>query len=130
MRATFQIFVPFHRQELFFGVVAAFTAGDHIAAGAFTAACNRYDMVHCQFFGRSFLFAVLALALGQLAFPPLGFPQFPGLAAFAFQIRFTQIIGERLDGFSFFHFSNWRGCLVFGAQTRICIHKFHTKHQT
>ena len=77
---------PLHGQELFFGIVAAFAASNHIAARAFSAARNRHDMIHGQLTGRRFTFAIIALAFGNPALPPLGFPQVPGLAAFAFQI--------------------------------------------
>jgi hypothetical protein len=99
----FEILLPLHRQEVFFHIVAGFAAGHHISAAAFPTAGNRHDVIHGQLFGRRWACAVITFTLCDPAFPPLGFPEFPGLAAFAFQIRFFQIIGKRLNGLSFFH---------------------------
>ena len=99
----FEIIFPLHRQELFFHIVARFTARNHVSPGAFAAAGNRNDVIHGQLFGRRRAPAVITFTLCHLAFPPLGFPEFPGLAAFPFQIRFFQIIGKGLNWLSFFH---------------------------
>jgi len=100
-----EVRVPLHGQELFFGVVAAFAAGDHIAAGAFAAARNRNDVIHGQLSGGCRASAVMAFTFGHPALPPLGLPQIPGFAALVFQIRCFQIIGKGFDRFSFFHCS-------------------------
>ena len=113
----FEVILPLYRQELFFHVIALFAAGHHISAAALSAAGNRYDVVHGQLFGRRWASTVKALAFCYPTFPPLGLSEFSGLTAFAFQIRFFQIISKGLDGFSFFHFNSvlriW--CSVFSA---------------
>ena len=99
-----QILLPFHGKQLLFSRVAFLAAGCHIAPGAFTAPGYRHNMIHGQFFRRGRPAAIVAHTFGQTAFPPLGFSKFPCFVTRLFQIFFTQIIGEWLDGFFSFHF--------------------------
>ena len=99
----FQVLIPFHGKQLFFGRVAFFAAGHHIALGALAAAGYGHDMVHGQLFGRGGAAAVMADPFGQAALPPLGVSQRPGFMTLPFQIFFAKIIGEGLDGMFSFH---------------------------
>ena len=54
---------------------------------ALTAACDWNDMVHRELFGRKASAAVMANALSQLIFPPLGALKFLRLFAFASDVR-------------------------------------------
>ena len=46
-----EVLFPFHGKQMFFGVVAFFAAGRHIALGAFAAAGNGHDVIHGQISG-------------------------------------------------------------------------------
>jgi hypothetical protein len=90
------IIFPFYGQKLFFGVIAFLAARNHVATDGFSAAGNRYDMIHGEPPRRESTAAIMAHAFGKAAFPPLALPQFPGLAAFAFEIGFIQWIRKLL----------------------------------
>ena len=98
-----EILLPFHGQQLLFGVVAFLAAGRHVALGALAAAGYRHDVIHGQIFGREGSAAVMANPFGQAALPPLRFAQRSGLVALPFLIVFTQVVGEGLDGGFSFH---------------------------
>ena len=42
----FEVILPFHRQKLFFGVIALLAAWNHIAPDSFAASGNRNDVIH------------------------------------------------------------------------------------
>ena len=94
--------LPFHGQQLFFGVVAFFAAGHDIALGALAAAGYGHAVIHGQIFGRERPAAVMADPFGQAAFPPLGFAQRSGLVTLPFLVVCAKIIGIGLDGGFFF----------------------------
>ena len=99
----FQVLIPFHGKQLFFGIVALFAAWHDIAFGAFSAAGYGHNVIHGQLFGQSRSPTVVTGSFGQSSFPPLGIPQLPGLAALSFQIIGVQIIGKGFYGFFAFH---------------------------
>jgi len=107
-----KVLFPFHGKQLFFGVVAFFAAGRHIAFGALAAPGNGHDVIHGQFIGRERPAAVMANPFGQAALPPLGFAQRSGLVTLPFLIVCAQIIGEGLDYIFPFHMFQLIGILV------------------
>jgi len=76
----FQIFLPFHGQQVFFTAVAFLAAGDHVVAAGFAAAGNRYDMIHGQLIGGEAAVAVVTTPLGQPVLPPAALAQLPGFS--------------------------------------------------
>lgn len=86
-----EVFIPFHRQQMFFLVVAVFAAGDQVALGALAAAGDRNDVIHGKFLGRCPAAAIVTNPLGQAAFPPLGIPQISGLLTLSFQVGGVQL---------------------------------------
>ena len=96
---VFQVLLPFHREKMFFGVVAFLAGCNDVAFGTSAAAGYGNDMVHGQFFGRRGAPAVMADPFGTSSLPPLGIAQLPGLAALFVDIFFRQIIGK------WFHFN-------------------------
>ena len=99
-----QILIPFHGQQLFFGIVAFFAARDHVPPGALPSAGDGHDVIHGQLPGRGGSSAVTANPFCQAALPPLRFAQLPGFAAFPLQIVCIQVVSKRLYGLFSFHF--------------------------
>ena len=85
---------PFNGKKLFFCIVAFLASGDHVSFGGSAATGDGHNMVHGQFLGRRRTPAVVADAFGAATFPPLGVPEFSGLAALPFDVFFLQIICE------------------------------------
>jgi len=92
---------PFNGQQLFFGVVALLASSDHVPFGGPAASGDGHNMVHGQFLGRHRAPAVMTGALGTPPFPPLGVPEFSGLAALPFDVFLFQIICKWLHVRSF-----------------------------
>jgi len=99
----FKVLLPFHWQQLFFGVVAFLAAGHHVAFGALAAAGYGHNVIHGQVFGRKRPAAVMAGAFSQAALPPLGLAQGPGAVAFPFLVVQAKVVGVGLDFFLSFH---------------------------
>jgi hypothetical protein len=64
---------------VFFLVIAIFASRDDVSLFGFAAPDHRNDVIHGQGAGGGKPAAVMATATIQLAFPPLGLPQFLGL---------------------------------------------------
>ena len=99
----FEILLPFHGQQLLFGIVAFFAAGHYITFGALAAAGYGHNVIHGQIFGRGGPAAVMANPFCQAALPPLRFSKRPCLVTLPFLIVFAKIIGEGLDRRFSFH---------------------------
>ena len=93
-----QVLIPLHRQQLLFPDVALLAAGDDVAPGGASAACNRNDMVHGQISGRGRAPTVMADPLCATAFPPLTGPEFAGFLPLSSDLGFIQIIGKGRQG--------------------------------
>jgi len=82
---------------LLLSVITLLAAWHHIAFDGFTASGDGNDMVHGELARWKISPAIVASSLGQLAFPPLTFPQFPRLISLALETTFFGM--KRLEAF-------------------------------
>ena len=78
--------------------VAVLAARYHVGLGGAAAADEWHHVIHGQLFGRKRLLAVVALASGPFALPPLGAAQFLGLVFFS-----GDVLGVGWDEVCVFH---------------------------
>jgi hypothetical protein len=95
-----QVFFPLHREKVLLPVIALFTAGNHIIAGGFPPARDRYDVIHGQIIGSKGTTAPITLSHGHTVTPPAAAPQFtsffPLAADFGFAYVTDKIIQKKL----------------------------------
>ena len=75
----FQVFFPFHGEQIFLAAVACSTGRCQVASSRSSPPGDRNDVIHGQCFRCEFASAIGAFSFGKLALPPLGFAERSGL---------------------------------------------------
>src|SRR6266567_820332 len=92
----FEVFLPFHREEVLFPAVALLAGRHHVPTAALAAAGDRDDVVHGELGGGKGAAAPVADSFGEPVLPPARPAQLPGLILFPFDLLFGELDDENV----------------------------------
>ena len=91
-----QVFLPLHRKGVLFFVIALLARCNEVVFCRSAAPHYRHNVVHGKLFRRYVCPAVITFSFSALLFPPLRFPEFPGLLFFFFYLLLTDRRNKRI----------------------------------